>query len=114
MVVARRFPVRFSPAQTWRIPRQVGFTPRLPAHRSAERDEHRAATWTRTTRPRAGKERPPGTRGRASPANPGSCAHRRPAPGLGAGHRCCGCAPPARRACPWPACPAANPATAPG
>ncbi|WP_157591571.1 helix-turn-helix domain-containing protein [Saccharothrix syringae] len=56
LVIARRFHVRFSPAQTWRILRQMGFTPQLPAHRSAERDEHRVATWTRTTWPEVGKE----------------------------------------------------------
>ncbi|QFZ20752.1 helix-turn-helix domain-containing protein [Saccharothrix syringae] len=55
-VIARRFPVRFSPAQTWRIMRQMGFTAQLPAHRSAEGDERRVATWTRTTWPEVGEE----------------------------------------------------------
>ncbi|MFI9009905.1 winged helix-turn-helix domain-containing protein [Actinosynnema sp. NPDC053489] len=56
LVIARRFHVRFSPAQTWRVLRQMGFTPQLPTHRSAERDEHRVATWVRKTWPQVGKE----------------------------------------------------------
>jgi putative transposase len=51
-LIARRFHVRFSPAQTWRIPHQMGFTVQLPQRRAAERDEDAVATWIRETRPR--------------------------------------------------------------
>ncbi|MGR3937537.1 winged helix-turn-helix domain-containing protein [Streptomyces sp. BRA346] len=51
-VIARRFHVRFSPAQTWRILRQMGFTVQVPARRAAERDEEAVATWIKETWPR--------------------------------------------------------------
>ncbi|WP_367666948.1 winged helix-turn-helix domain-containing protein [Streptomyces sp. DG2A-72] len=56
-VIARRFHVRFSPAQTWRILRQMGFTVQAPVRRAAERDEEAVATWSKTSvagRPSAG------------------------------------------------------------
>ncbi|MGY3206275.1 transposase [Streptomyces sp. TE5632] len=46
-VIARRFHVRFSPAQTWRLLHQMGFTVQAPARRAAERDEQAVATWIR-------------------------------------------------------------------
>lgn len=55
VVIARRFHVRFSPAQTWRILRGMGFTPQLPVRRAVERNEHDVATWVRKTWPRVGK-----------------------------------------------------------
>ncbi|MQY40586.1 hypothetical protein SRB17_86190 [Streptomyces sp. RB17] len=52
VVIARRFHVRFSPAQTWRILRQMGFTVQVPVRRAAERDEDAVATWIKETWPR--------------------------------------------------------------
>ncbi|MFG2126091.1 winged helix-turn-helix domain-containing protein [Streptomyces sp. NPDC048710] len=45
---------RFSPAQTWRILRQMGFSVQVPvpARRATERDEEAVATWTKETWPR--------------------------------------------------------------
>lgn len=51
-VIARRFHVRFSPAQTWRILHQMGWTVQVPARRAAERDEDAVATWIKETWPR--------------------------------------------------------------
>lgn len=50
-VMARRFHVRFSPAQTWRILHQRGWTVQVPARRAAERDEDAVATWIKETWP---------------------------------------------------------------
>ncbi|MDX2935593.1 helix-turn-helix domain-containing protein [Streptomyces ipomoeae] len=38
-VIARRFHARFSPAQTWRILHQMGWTVQVSMRRTAERDE---------------------------------------------------------------------------
>ncbi|MFE6692190.1 winged helix-turn-helix domain-containing protein [Streptomyces sp. NPDC057743] len=51
-VIARRFHVRFSTAQTWRILHQMGFTVQVPLRRAAERDQDAVATWLRKTWPR--------------------------------------------------------------
>jgi transposase len=51
-VIARRFHVRFSVPQTWRILRQMGWTPQAPVHRAVERDEAAVATWVKETWPR--------------------------------------------------------------
>jgi transposase len=52
VVIARRFHVRFSPAQTWRILRQMGFTVQVPVRRAAERDEDTLAARIKETWPR--------------------------------------------------------------
>lgn len=51
-VIARRFHVRFSPAQIWRILHQMGFTVQVPMRRAAERDQDAVVTWIRETWPR--------------------------------------------------------------
>ncbi|MFH9424966.1 IS630 family transposase [Streptomyces sp. NPDC017529] len=50
-VIARRFHVRFSIAQTWRILHQMGFTVQVPVRRAAERDKEAVATWLKETWP---------------------------------------------------------------
>jgi len=50
-VIARRFHVRFSSAQTWRILHQMGFSVQAPVRRAAERDEKAVATWIKETWP---------------------------------------------------------------
>jgi putative transposase len=52
VLVARRFHVRFSPAQMWQILHQMGWTVQVPVHRAAERDERAVATWVKETWPR--------------------------------------------------------------
>ncbi|MEY9997538.1 transposase [Streptomyces sp. V4I8] len=52
VLVARRFHVRFSDAQIWRILHQMGFSVQVPVHRAAERDETAVATWVREVWPR--------------------------------------------------------------
>lgn len=51
-VIARRFHVRFSSAQTWRILRQMGWSVHVPQRWAAERDEDAVATWIKETWPR--------------------------------------------------------------
>ncbi|MFE9171704.1 winged helix-turn-helix domain-containing protein [Streptomyces kebangsaanensis] len=51
-VLARRFHVSLSVAQTSRILHRMGWTVRVPAHRAAERDEEAMATWVREVWPR--------------------------------------------------------------
>ncbi|MEU7432506.1 winged helix-turn-helix domain-containing protein [Streptomyces sioyaensis] len=51
-VIARRFHVRVSTAQTRRILHQMGFTVQVPMRRAAERDQDAVATWIRETWPR--------------------------------------------------------------
>ncbi|MFJ1975593.1 winged helix-turn-helix domain-containing protein [Streptomyces sp. NPDC087903] len=51
-VIARRFHVRFSPAQTWRILHQMGWTVQVPVRRAAERDDDAVTGWIRETWPR--------------------------------------------------------------
>ncbi|MFD4262256.1 winged helix-turn-helix domain-containing protein [Streptomyces sp. NPDC058534] len=52
IVIARHFHVRFSPAQTWRILRQMGFSVQVPVRRAAERDEEAVTTWIKEKWPR--------------------------------------------------------------
>jgi putative transposase len=52
VLVARRFHVRFSDAQIWRVLHQMGFSVQVPVHRAAERDEQAVATWVKETWPR--------------------------------------------------------------
>ncbi|MFF7160730.1 winged helix-turn-helix domain-containing protein [Streptomyces sp. NPDC008086] len=61
-VIARHFHVRFSPAQTWRIPHRMGLTMQAPQRRAAERDEDAVVAWIKETWPRAE------TRGTCTPA----------------------------------------------
>ncbi|MCX5205700.1 winged helix-turn-helix domain-containing protein [Streptomyces sp. NBC_00237] len=52
VLVARRFPVRFSqPRLSW-ILGQMGFSVQVPVHRAAERDETLMALWQKETCPR--------------------------------------------------------------
>ncbi|GAA2694087.1 winged helix-turn-helix domain-containing protein [Streptomyces lunalinharesii] len=51
-VIARRFHVRFSTAQTWRILHQMGWTVQVPLRRAVERDQDAVATWLKETWPR--------------------------------------------------------------
>lgn len=50
-VIARRFHVRLSVAQTSRLLHQMGWVPRVPVHRAVERDEQAVATWAKEVWP---------------------------------------------------------------
>ena len=52
VLAARRFHVRFSDVQIWRILHQMGFSVQVPVHRAAERDGQAVATWVREVWPR--------------------------------------------------------------
>lgn len=61
---------------------RLGWTPQVPAHRAAERDEETIATWVREAWPdiKVLPSRPePGSASSTSPAS--HCGRRRPAPG---------------------------------
>ncbi|WP_369360878.1 winged helix-turn-helix domain-containing protein [Streptomyces sp. cg2] len=68
-VIARRFPVRFSTAQTWRVLHQMGFTVQVPLRRAVERDQDAVATWLKETWPRVEGRCGTRTRGGASPTS---------------------------------------------
>jgi putative transposase len=71
-MIARRFHIRMSIPQTWRILRQMGWSAQVPAHRAAERDEDAIATWIKEVWPEVEKPRRTRTRGSSSPTNPAS------------------------------------------
>jgi transposase len=82
---------------------RLGWTPQVPQHVAAERDEEKVATWRRETWPQI-KGLPPGRRrGSASSTRPGrACARPRPGRGPGAGTpRRFWCRARARAGCPW-------------
>jgi transposase len=54
-VIARRFHVRYSLAQTWRLLGQLGWSRQRPARRAKERDESAIARWVRVRWPQVKK-----------------------------------------------------------
>lgn len=54
-VIARRFHVRYSLTQTWRLLGQLGWSRQRPARRAQERDEAAIARWVRVRWPQIKK-----------------------------------------------------------
>jgi transposase len=54
-VIARKFHVRYSLAQTWRLLGQLGWSRQRPARRARERDEAAIARWVRVRWPQVKK-----------------------------------------------------------
>jgi len=54
-VIARRFHVRYSLAQTWRLLGKLGWSRQRPARRAQERDEAAIARWVRVRWPQVKK-----------------------------------------------------------
>lgn len=54
-VIARRFHVRYSLAQTWRLLGQLGWSRQRPARRAKERDEAAIVRWVRVRWPQVKK-----------------------------------------------------------
>jgi putative transposase len=79
------FGVRYTPRGVSYLLHKIGFTPQVPQHVAAERDEEKVTTWVRKTWPHI-KGRLPGARpGSCLRTKPGrACAHPRRAPGPGA------------------------------
>lgn len=82
-LIVRRFALRFSTVQVWRMLGQLGFSPQRPVGQARERDEAKIAEWKTRTWPRL-KKSPPGApharlplRKRTEPAAP-SGAHLGP------------------------------------
>jgi putative transposase len=98
------FRVRYTPRAVSYLLHRIGWSPQVPAHRAAERDEQAVATWVKQTWPRVKGVRPNSARGSSSPTSPASrSGHPKPAPGPGAGVlRSCGCAAVDPGGCPWP------------
>ncbi|MEV8018832.1 winged helix-turn-helix domain-containing protein [Streptomyces sp. NPDC086554] len=106
-VIARRFHVRFSIAQTWRILHQMGFTVQVPVRRAAEppnATRKRSPPGSRRRGRRWRRRYGSGTHGCASQTRPARyCGRRRPVLGPGAATRPWPqSAPPGRAASPWP------------
>ncbi|MEU2599646.1 winged helix-turn-helix domain-containing protein [Streptomyces hirsutus] len=76
---------RFHVSGATRLMRRLGFTPQMPAHRAAERDEVAVAAWQESTWPEVkGRGRPSGA-GCASRTRPaGTCGRPGDGPGAGA------------------------------
>jgi putative transposase len=80
-VIARRFGLSFSIAQTWQVLRQMGWSAQVPAHRAVERDEAAIATWVKEVWPQVKKPRRTPARGsfsKTSPDNPSDRPRRVP------------------------------------
>lgn len=84
-LIGRTFHVSYSVSGATRLMRRLGFTPQMPAHRAAERDETAIAAWKESTWPEVkGRGRPLAV-GSASRTRPASSSGRpRGAPGVGA------------------------------
>ncbi|MET9891284.1 winged helix-turn-helix domain-containing protein [Streptomyces sp. NPDC006465] len=65
-MIARRFHVRISQAQTWRILHQMGWMLQVSMRWAAERDDDVGATWIREAWPRVERRGRSRTRGCAS------------------------------------------------
>lgn len=83
-LIGRTFHISYSVSGATRLMRRLGFTPQIPAHRAAERDEVAVAAWKENTWPEVkGRGRPSGA-GCASRTRPASTCGR-PGDGPGAG-----------------------------
>ena len=85
-LIGRLFHVRYTLRGTSLLLHRLGFSPQVPVHRAAERDEDAIAAWRAVTWAKVrGSRRRPG-RTCALRTRPGrTCARRRPAPGRPAG-----------------------------
>ena len=85
-LIARLFRVSYTLRGASYLLHRMGFSPQVPVHRAAERDEGKIAAWRAETwaKVRGWRQRPGrGSASRTRPARP--CARRRPAPGPAVG-----------------------------
>jgi transposase len=70
-LIGRMFHVSHSLKGVALVPHRMGWTPQVPVHRAAERDDDAVATWRKSTWPRVKGSRAGWVRGSASPTRPG-------------------------------------------
>jgi transposase len=81
-LIARRFGVSYTERGVGYLLHRLGYTPQVPVHRAAERDEKKIAEWKEASWPQIKGQRGTWGRGSASPTNPASRFGRpKPAPG---------------------------------
>jgi putative transposase len=86
VLIGRLFHVRYTERGVGYLLRRIGWTPQVPVHRAAQRDEAAIAAWRQETWSRVRPWPVTSGRGSASRTRPGSrCDRRRRVPGLGAG-----------------------------
>ena len=68
-LIATMFHVRVGITTAWQAMRRLGYTPQLPIHRAAERDEQAIAHWRRYQWPAVKKSLPERARGSVSPTS---------------------------------------------
>jgi transposase len=69
-LVFELFRIRYTPRGMSYLLHRIGWTPQVPAHRGANRDDEAIATWVRETWPDIKGRRWPGTHGSASRKKP--------------------------------------------
>jgi transposase len=72
VLIARRFHVRYTERGVGYLLRRIGWTPQVPVHRAAQRDEAAIAAWRQETWSRVRPWPVPSGRGSASRTRPGS------------------------------------------
>jgi putative transposase len=70
-LIGRMFHVSYSLKGVALLLHRMGWTPQVPVHRAAERDDEAVATWRKTTWPQVKGSRAGWVRGSASPTKPG-------------------------------------------
>lgn len=66
------FKVRYTLRGTSYLLHRIGYSPQVPVHRAAERDEQAVATWVKEAWPQVKRRRRAWVRGSASPMSPAS------------------------------------------
>lgn len=72
ILIRRLFGVSYTLRGASYLLHRLGFSPQVPVHRAAERDEDAIATWVKGTRPEVEKQRGSRMRGSSSPTRPAS------------------------------------------
>jgi hypothetical protein len=72
VLIARLFHVRYTERGAGYLLHRIGWSPQVPVHRAAERDEAAIATWRTETWPRVRPWPAPSGRGSVSRTRPGS------------------------------------------
>ena len=71
-LIGRMFHVSYSLKGVALLLHRMGWTPQVPVHRAAERDDEAVTTWRKSTWPRVKGSRAGWVRGSASPTRPGT------------------------------------------
>jgi transposase len=70
VLIHRLFGVSYTLKGVSLLLHRMGFSPQVPAHRAAERDEKKITTWVKETWPRVGRPRGSRARGSSSKTSP--------------------------------------------